>query len=601
MNYLYPPFEDGSSGEADDDLIPLPAAVTRIRRAVRAYGTALPVMLAGHRQRGDSQIDPGEAAPFGADPAAAGALDESAVGLIGPGAAAAARARLVAALAATGTSREAGVVVLPATTLQRLLPSWTPSGGGGHLEIGADLNDALARFEHHLRRRRTRLEPPQTPEVSSSQGAASGDPAARTAPGLLLITDLAPPAAHERLTQALRTAAGRGAGVVVLGELPGGGLTLTVERDGLTRARRPSNHPSRLAVLDEASTVAILQVLAEAHPAPVPTRDQETTAPPRPGSPPARSSLPASESPAAPAGTGPRVSIRVLGSPPVILDHEGLPVAGLRRHAAELLVYLAVHRTGAPLAQILEAVYPDATWKRAQQRLSTEAANLRRSIRTAAGAPDLQPVVNTGSRYHLDPAVLDIDLWQLVDQLDQLESATTDRAQPAHHLQAILAAADGALPGAEGGYDWIDAPREHLRRRIIRALLALADDPATTAPEAGGRAAPAARPAGARHPGPGRPGRRPGLCQRARRPARHRRAGRSGQRDGDRRADATVAPGPAGDRRTALGRDAAPGRRPDVWPTGHGLMTTIKRQPDPAGAFPRHIDTVACHVKSRMN
>jgi hypothetical protein len=63
--------------------------------------------------------------------------------------------------------------------------------------------------------------------------------------------------------------------------------------------------------------------------------------------------------------------------------------------------------------KLTEAFWPTATVRRGGERLSTEVGALRRRIRQAAGDKDIQPVVNPGSRYHLDPNLVDIDVWRL--------------------------------------------------------------------------------------------------------------------------------------------------------------------------------------------
>jgi len=181
------------------------------------------------------------------------------------------------------------------------------------------------------------------------------------------------------------------------------------------------------------------------------------------------------------------VRVQLLGEP-TIFDRDGKPVTGLRHHARELLVYLAVHRGGADLSQIMEAFWPTATVRRAGERLSTEAGNLRGRFREAAAATSddkwFQPVVNTGSRYHLSPDLLDIDVWRLLDLLRRA-AATTDPATKAKLLREAVNAHTGTL--ADGHkYDWIDQPREQLRRHSIRARVDLATllgdtEPATAA------------------------------------------------------------------------------------------------------------------------
>src|SRR5207244_2638603 len=69
-----------------------------------------------------------------------------------------------------------------------------------------------------------------------------------------------------------------------------------------------------------------------------------------------------------------------------VLDATGQPAPKLRAKSRELLVYLAVNRSGRSLSDIMEAIWPEATLSRAKERLSTCVANLRSVIRGVAAA-----------------------------------------------------------------------------------------------------------------------------------------------------------------------------------------------------------------------
>ncbi|MEV4515637.1 BTAD domain-containing putative transcriptional regulator [Dactylosporangium sp. NPDC049525] len=169
-----------------------------------------------------------------------------------------------------------------------------------------------------------------------------------------------------------------------------------------------------------------------------------------------------------------KVRIRVFGTV-AVLHADDRTVTGMRSHARELLTYLTVHRTGAALPDIMEAIWPDATVSRAEERLSTVVWNLRHSIRTAAGDHSVQPVINTGSRYHLNPDLLDIDAWRLDDALSTARHNPT-RQQTA--LQTALRAAVAAHTGDLAGdlpYAWIEADRHACRQQGITARRQLAE------------------------------------------------------------------------------------------------------------------------------
>jgi hypothetical protein len=158
------------------------------------------------------------------------------------------------------------------------------------------------------------------------------------------------------------------------------------------------------------------------------------------------------------------VHVTVLGQP-AILDPVGQPARGVRAKSMELLVFLTVHRQGAALDDILEAVWPDVPPHRANQRLSTCLSNLRNIIRsimeaaehddscddppTVLGRPE--PICNTGGHYHLDPAIVSADWWDLLDQHEADPAEATDDVMIAHAARI----ADGY------DYPWLGKHRQH--------------------------------------------------------------------------------------------------------------------------------------------
>ena len=146
---------------------------------------------------------------------------------------------------------------------------------------------------------------------------------------------------------------------------------------------------------------------------------------------------------------------------------------GLRHHARQLLVYLTLHRAGADLPDIMEAFWPTATMRRASERLSTEVSDLRGRVRQATADPKAQAVINTGGRYHLNPDLLDIDVWRFADALRRAAAST----EPAAKTQALCEAIDAHTGTLADGYDydWIEPPREQMRRHAITARLHLAE------------------------------------------------------------------------------------------------------------------------------
>jgi DNA-binding SARP family transcriptional activator len=546
---------DAGADADDDDLPPLPSVVIAARQQVRRHAPALlqprrdvTVREAAQALRTRAPLPP-TAAPGPDGPSLAGLptrLPDGALGLIGPGAHAAARALLVATLTAgrPDDTDAQGHVLITAPTLTTLLPQRQNLDDAAHpdhlrnlpgLTVTDDLPDALTRLEADLIARRRLLLDADAADLTAYRQQPDHEPV----PRLLLITDTPVAALVDRVTATSELGAALGVSTVIIGFWPGD-TTVTVTTDGhldpaavLPAPLAPAeNDAPRLAVLDARATLDILATLAP-NPngnARRPVHDSATATPPAasPLPPPsavaAATSLPAesghrqatlppvgdatdpptqdSQTPdslvtglsgpstAAPAHMS-RVTAHVLGNP-AILTADGTPVDSIREAALELLAYLAMHRDGAALDDIKEALYGDATRDRARQRLSTDVANLRGRIRHAATNGDSNgnsdttngdkagdPVVNSGGRYHLNPELLDIDWWRVQDAAARAKKATTPADQVAA-LQEALIHYHGPL-AQDRDYEWAARAREHTRRlgvAIHARLAALVGDSA---------------------------------------------------------------------------------------------------------------------------
>ncbi|RAO30114.1 Proline-rich receptor-like protein kinase PERK10 [Micromonospora noduli] len=495
---------------ADADLTPPLAAVTRLRHVVRRVAphllTRTPARSRTVRADTTTQVTPPlpSAAPSDAEqagvdvPAAAAGL-----GLDGPAALDAARALLVATLTPGADGPHAhGRVIIPAATLTTLLGvsavDLHPMPG---LTVAPTFAAGLTLMEEEIIRRSRILADHEAVTVFPlEQEHTVGEPL----PHLLLIAGVPEQSWHTRLATAVHLGGNVDIGTALIGTWPHGS-TLTVAADGTTEG----GHGERVGVLGATATTDILRRLAEAHghTAPATTPDP-AAAPLAPATTPAghgdatraapekvnpAPQVPVPAQGAAPPGPGSaaaggRVRARVLGHP-AILDADGKPVRGLRAKSMELFVYLVVHRDGANLDDIMEAIWPDVTVSRASERLSTCAANLRTTIRSIAqtgtgpndDTPKIEPVINTGGRYHLDPTLLDVDWWTVQDSYARIATAVDDADRLAHLHTAIAAARGGLADGSD--YEWIDTDREHARRHLVKiyaqaAGLHLGSDPA---------------------------------------------------------------------------------------------------------------------------
>jgi len=504
----------------DPDLTPPLAAMTRIRQGLRR---SAPELLDERPDRGPTVREYTAAAvkpplppigPTGAELAGVGTLPVTAgLGLDGPAALDAARALLVATLT-SGNPHDPdaqGQAVIPAGTLATLLGvSAVDLGPMQRLTVAATFADALTVIEEEIIRRSRLIADQEAADVTALRDEHA---LAEPLPQMLLIADVPEPAWHNRLATAIRLGEKVEIGAALIGTWPPG-TTLTVAADGATSG----GDGRRVAVLDTATATEMLAMLREAHgdittvatvaptgtPASPPTTEPAVTDQVTPGREATATEKPEPVAqPTAPstiASTVP-VAVRVLGEP-AILAQDGTKIRGLRAKSLELLVYLAVHRTGASLSEIMEALWPDATLRRASERLSTCVANLRGVIRTAAQPPTkpdrtdttpngkagnkkpagtrIEPVINTGGHYHLDPALLRVDWWTVLDAYAHVATATDDTNRLAH-LQTAIAAATGGL--ADGNdYEWIDTDREHVRRHLIKIHAQAADLLADTDP-----------------------------------------------------------------------------------------------------------------------
>lgn len=475
-----------------DDPLPLPASVIAARRQVRRLAPDLlqptppdlTVRQAAQAHRDGLPVPPPP--PPGPDgPTLAGLptpLPADGLALTGPGASDAVRALLVATLTAGGPDDgdAQGRVVIPRATWQRLFPA--PTAGDERpqpvldpdrvprLTVTGDLGQALTRIEADLISRRRLLLDADACDVTTYRN----DPDHEPIPLTLLITTPPGPEHTDRLTSAARLGTTLNVTTVLLG-LGTHATTLTVDADGHLPGHPARTGPSRLAVLDLDTALDLLRGLMEPSPDGLAASMVRPSASPDAarttvqnrivnGSPPPASAVspPAEPPPAAPSPS--RVTAHVLGTP-VILMPDGTPVDSVREAALELLTYLAVHRDGADLDDIKEALYGDATRDRARQRLATDVANLRNRLRHALGTDtknNAELVVNTGGRYHLNPDLLAIDWWQVQDAVTRAKHSTApDERRTA--LQDALAAYHGPLAD-DRDYDWATRPREQTRR-----------------------------------------------------------------------------------------------------------------------------------------
>lgn len=425
-------------------------------------------------------------------------LPPGGTGLVGDGATAAARAALAAVLASGGPHHPdtRAEVIIDAATLATLLgPDVVTLGPWPRLHLADGLDDALTIAEARLLHRSRILDEHMLTDLGELRTAAPDEEAL---PPVMLITETPPAGARMRAKVAFALGEGLHVSALLLGEWAHG-ATIRVASDGrttLTAGQTREPIPPRLPVLEPDAAIQVLTTLREAQTGEPPAisspaipvtvvplhanRTENTptdTTPPTATVPDPDSTEPAAAAPAVVEG---RARLRVLGRPRIEdITAEGRP---LRAKALELAVYLAVHPDGAATREIGEYLEPDARVNQADQRVHTNASNLRHVLGRAGRAEAKNAyVIKSAGRYRLDPATVDVDVWTLRDLMRKATIATGPRRRELLTAACELCSA----PLAEGqDYEWIQPHRETVRRWGTEAHLMLADDLLDNDPQA---------------------------------------------------------------------------------------------------------------------
>jgi nucleoid-associated protein YgaU len=205
-------------------------------------------------------------------------LTPGGLGLVGPGALAAARGALVTALAAGApTDPHARTqVVIPLDAIVTLLGADAVRlGTWPRLQVTANLDDALALLEQRLLLAARLLDEHHADDVATLRPA---NPAPAPVPPMLLIAATPPVGVRARTRMILGLGVGAHVSAVLLGDWEHG-ATVRVDPDGTCHhdeRSSPAAVPERMAVLDADDAYQLLATLREAHtgePNPTPRPD----------------------------------------------------------------------------------------------------------------------------------------------------------------------------------------------------------------------------------------------------------------------------------------------------------------------------------------
>ncbi len=391
-------------------------------------------------------------------------LTDGGLGLDGPTAPEAARAIIVALLAAQPEADAVEVLVVGEPLAAQLFGSPVPTPG---LRVVADLDTALSTVEVEMIHRLRLLQGHEAPDVASYLQVDPAEPL----PTVVLVADPADDTAGwaQRLAAVLVVGRRLGLGALLLDPIQGV-AALTLGPDAEIRAVQPDAKEGlhglvggRAFTLGQAEAAELLAVVAAGrgtHPAVPP----EQSPPESPGLP----AVPAAEAqvktvPEGRAAPDER-SIRVRLFGPLRIELDGAEVrTGLRIKSRELLAFLLLHPDGVGRETAIEALWPDMDPARSSARAKDALRSLRQALQGVTGQAGATVVELIGDRLRVNPALVDADVWRFQAALVTVAAAADDQARLEALTQAAAAYGGTLLEGAD--YDWAEAAREEFRRQ----------------------------------------------------------------------------------------------------------------------------------------
>ena len=393
-----------------------------LRDDLRVAPVVYELQLAHHRsEHSEHPSTPAEnATPLGVRNEREVALDLAAcggLGLVGPGAFAAARALVVTALTRT-------TVAITAEDLASLL---------GEAAVG---------------------EPPSALRIVSSCQQL-----AEQAPPAVLVAHL-DHQSRRHLEVTLAQESSRQLVGVFLGQWTRG-ITLYISADGTVSSASPGPGQElagiKLFRLDDDDARDLLALFRDAEPRPQPAA--------------ADAALEISADVVA--TDRPRLQLRLLGVPALRWpDSEHDIAATIQPRLRELVVFLAVHADGTSREALVNALWPTNTSDKSNNALNTALSRLRNAITKATGGAITDIAIVGGGRYRLNPDLVEVDYWHLDRAITGRRSASTAQERLDAYRDVVNLYTGPLAEGIES--DWLEPVREAVRRDVIDAAAALA-------------------------------------------------------------------------------------------------------------------------------
>ena len=390
------------------------------------------------------------------------------LGLTGPGAAAAARAVLLALIA--DSHRRDTTVIVPTADFEDLINHHATQQTSARLRIVDDLNAALDAIDT------------ESGPASTSRQVIIAKPTAR---------------ADERLRTALARSTS-GVAAVLLGPWPDG-VTVHIHADGVVAQCAPERDDlstgDRLFALPDTDTTALLNLFAEhsqalegqpprARPTAVDDVQAHAINSARNGGLGPVGARAESASAASSLKPAPPLSLSLFG-PPALGWHSGqghVDVTNtLARKHWQLLIFLALQPDGVTRDAIREALWPKAHGPKPFNAFYATLSQIRGNLGNATDHRATTVIELRGDRAALNPAVVAVDYWEFLDA-QHSRTVAADKAARRMAWSRIAAAYRGEL--AQGVQElWLDAPREDAHRGAVDSLAALAQSYRDTDPQ----------------------------------------------------------------------------------------------------------------------
>lgn len=167
------------------------------------------------------------------------------------------------------------------------------------------------------------------------------------------------------------------------------------------------------------------------------------------------------------------LQLRVLGVPALFwpdADHD--VTNAVQPRLRELVVFLAVHPEGTTREALVNALWPANTSDKTNNALNTALSRLRNAMAKATGGTITDIAIVGGGRYRLNPDLVEVDYWHLDRAITARRTASTGQER-INAYRAVVNLYTGPLAdGVES--EWLEPVREAVRRDVIDAAAALA-------------------------------------------------------------------------------------------------------------------------------